>query len=165
VAEADPPAPASDRGAADSAAPAADEESPTADAVSSAGLGLGAPVPGSKTAAGDGTGKRPSSRRTPAAATARVAQATKPQPEKINPGEVFKIGFQAWARGDTKTALASYKRVLATNPDYAPAWRGVGLVYEKLGDKPGAHNAFQKYLQLEPSATDAASIRARLEAL
>jgi serine/threonine protein kinase len=105
-------------------------------------------------AAGDGAAKRPSPRRTP----------TKPA-EKLNPGEVFKIGFQAWARGDTRTALASYKRVLAANPDYAPAWRGVGLVYEKLGDKPDAHNAFQKYLQLEPSATDAASIRARLESL
>ncbi|HEX4417146.1 MAG TPA: tetratricopeptide repeat protein [Kofleriaceae bacterium] len=83
--------------------------------------------------------------------------------EKINPSEVFKTGLQAWVRGDTKTALATYKRVLQSNPEFAPAWRGVGLVYEKLGDKSAAHNAFQKYLQLAPGAFDAAGIRARLE--
>jgi serine/threonine-protein kinase len=93
----------------------------------------------------------------------RVAQATKPPVERPNPTEVFKAGLQAWVRGDIKTALASYKRALQASPDFAPAWRGVGLVYEKLGDKPSAHTAFHRYLQLSPNATDAPSIRARLE--
>jgi regulator of sirC expression with transglutaminase-like and TPR domain len=66
-------------------------------------------------------------------------------------------------RGDNQTALALYKRVLQASPSYAPAWRGVGLVYEKLGDKPAARSAFQRYLQLAPAAGDAAAIRARLE--
>jgi serine/threonine-protein kinase len=83
--------------------------------------------------------------------------------EKINADEVFKIGLQAWVRGDSKTALASYKRVLQANPGYSAAWRGAGLVYEKLGEKAAARNAFQQYLKLAPDAVDAAGIRARLE--
>jgi len=83
--------------------------------------------------------------------------------KSMNADEVFKAGLQAWVRGDTKTALASYKRVLQANPAYAAAWRNIGLVYEKTGDKSSAHNAFQRYLQLAPGAGDAAGIRARLE--
>jgi regulator of sirC expression with transglutaminase-like and TPR domain len=61
-------------------------------------------------------------------------------------------------------ALALYKRVIQASPGYAPAWRGAGLVYEKIGDKAAARAAFQRYLQLAPSAPDAAGIRARLGA-
>ena len=98
------------------------------------------------------------------AQTARLTTSTKAAPDKPSADEVFKAGLQAWVRGDTKTALASYKRVLLANPGFAPAWRGVGLVYEKLGDKTASRAAFQKYLQLAPGALDAAGIRARLEA-
>ena len=102
---------------------------------------------------------------------ARPAQATKvvdrperaDKPEKINVDEVFKAGLQAWVRGDTRTALASYKRVIQSNAGFAPAWRGLGLVHEKLGDRVAARTAFQKYLQLAPGAGDAASIRARID--
>ncbi|HEU4727603.1 MAG TPA: tetratricopeptide repeat protein, partial [Kofleriaceae bacterium] len=103
--------------------------------------------------------------RAPARHTAsRPPQPARPPPDKINPDEVFRAGLQAWVHGDAKTALTSYKRVLQASPGYAPAWRNIGLVYEKLGDKAAARTAFQKYLQLAPGATDAAGIRARLEA-
>jgi len=109
------------------------------------------------------TGKPP--RSPPRHPPPRSAQLTRPASDKINPEEVYKAGVQAWVvRGDAKTALASYKRVLQANPAYSAAWRGVGLVYERLGDKPAAHAAFQKYLQLAPGATDASEIRAKLEA-
>jgi len=82
---------------------------------------------------------------------------------KVNADEAFKAGLQAWVRGDTRTALTLYKRALVANPGYASAWRGAGLVYEKLGEKTAAHAAFQKYLQLAPNAPDAPGIRSRLE--
>jgi len=88
----------------------------------------------------------------------------KPAADKINVDDVFKAGLQAWVHGDTRTALASYKRVIQANASFAPAWRGIGLVHEKLGDRASARAAFQKYLQLAPGAGDAANIRARLEA-
>jgi len=83
---------------------------------------------------------------------------------KLNADEAFKAGLQAWVRGDTRTALTLYKRALAANPAYASAWRGAGLVYEKLGEKAAARAAYQKYLQLAPNAPDAAGIRSRSEA-
>jgi serine/threonine-protein kinase len=92
----------------------------------------------------------------------RSAQPTKVAADQINLDEAFKTGLQAWVRGDTRTALASYRRVLRAKPTYAAAWRGVGLVYERIGDKAAARAAFQKYLHLAPGASDAAGIRARL---
>ncbi|HEY0190493.1 MAG TPA: tetratricopeptide repeat protein [Kofleriaceae bacterium] len=108
--------------------------------------------------------------RHPQTASPRTAAAAKPadkptdrDKDKLNPGDVFRVDLQAWVHGDTKTALASYKRVIAASPEFAPAWRGMGLVYEKLGDRPAARGAFQKYLRLAPDAPDAPGIRARLE--
>jgi serine/threonine-protein kinase len=119
----------------------------------------------------------PTTRPTHAAATRRVpatrSPGTKPavdkperadKPDKVNVDEVYRTGLQAWVHGDTKTALASYKRVIQANAGFAPAWRGMGLVHEKLGDRAAARAAFQKYLQIAPTAGDAASIRARIDA-
>jgi eukaryotic-like serine/threonine-protein kinase len=85
------------------------------------------------------------------------------RPDRVDPDEAFKTGLQAWVRGDSKAALAQYRRVLQANPKYAAAWRGVGLVYERLGDKAAARVAYSKYLQLAPDASDATEVRARLE--
>jgi regulator of sirC expression with transglutaminase-like and TPR domain len=94
---------------------------------------------------------------------AKPAEGKPERAEKLNVDEVFRAGLQAWVHGDTKTALASYKRVIQANASFAPAWRGMGLVHEKLGDRAAARAAFQRYLQIAPSAGDAASIRARIE--
>ena len=95
----------------------------------------------------------------------RPSQPAKPPADKVNADELFKEALQAWVRGDARAALALCKRVTQANPSYASAWRLLGLVYEKLGDKAGAHGAFQKYLQFSPGASDAPSIRQRLESL
>jgi serine/threonine-protein kinase len=85
--------------------------------------------------------------------------------EKIDPQELYREGFQAWARGDGKTTLALCKRITQASPGFAPAWRLLGLVHEKLGDRAAARSALEKYLQLSPAAVDAAGIRERLNAL
>jgi serine/threonine protein kinase len=111
-------------------------------------------------------------RSTPARQASRAAQPPRPAADKadkpdkgdrVDPDEVFKTGLQAWVHGDSKAALAQYRRVLQANPKYAAAWRGVGLVYERLGDKAAARVAYSKYLQLAPDASDATEVRARLE--
>ena len=71
----------------------------------------------------------------------------------------------SFARGDTTGALASLRTSLAANPNYAPTWRGLGLVFEKLGEKDQARAAYKRYLQLAPSAGDAEQIRSRMERL
>jgi Flp pilus assembly protein TadD len=90
------------------------------------------------------------------------ATADKPKPD---PAEAYKTGLQQYARGDTAGALATFRSSLASNPRFAPTWRGLGLVFEKLGDKGQARSAFRRYLQLAPTADDADQIRDRMERL
>jgi hypothetical protein len=82
--------------------------------------------------------------------------------KKIDPNTAYKTGLQQFARGDSSGALATFKASLAANPGYAPTWRGIGLVYEKIGRKAQARTAFQKYLELAPTAGDADQIRERM---
>ena len=94
----------------------------------------------------------------------------KPDPVAVKPGKVdaataYKAGFQLYVKGDTNGALTSFKEALASNPGYAPTWRGIGLVYEKLGRKSQAVTAFKRYLELSPGAGDGDQIRNRLEKL
>jgi hypothetical protein len=88
-----------------------------------------------------------------------------PATTKPDPAEAYKTGLQQYARGDTSGALATFRSSLATSPRYAPTWRGLGLVFEKLGDKGQARSAFRRYLLLAPAAPDADQIRDRMERL
>jgi hypothetical protein len=99
---------------------------------------------------------------------ARVAHAEPPPHSRMSQGDVdaaYKQGLQLYMRGDTEGALASLRAALAGNPGYPPTWRGLGLVYEKLGEKDQARAAYRRYLQLAPNAGDADKIRNRLERL
>jgi hypothetical protein len=84
---------------------------------------------------------------------------------KLDVETAYRVGLQQFARGDTAGALASLRTSLAGNPNYAPTWRGLGLVFEKMGEKDQARAAYKRYLQLAPSAGDADQIRGRLERL
>ncbi|MBA3452731.1 MAG: tetratricopeptide repeat protein [Deltaproteobacteria bacterium] len=84
---------------------------------------------------------------------------------KADPSVAYKTGFQQYVRGDTSGALATFKTSLSASPGYPPTWRGLGLVYEKMGQKSQAKKSFQRYLQLSPKASDAEQIRDRLERL
>jgi regulator of sirC expression with transglutaminase-like and TPR domain len=68
-------------------------------------------------------------------------------------------------RGDARAALGLCKRATQANPGYAPAWRLIGLLHERLGERAAARTGFLKYLQVSPAAPDAAEIRTRLESL
>jgi len=97
-------------------------------------------------------------------AAPRPVVASRPAPDR-NPDELFRECVQSWLHGDGKTALALCKRVTQSTPGYAPAWRVMGLIHQKSGDKASARSAFEKYLQLSPGAVDAPGIRERLETL
>lgn len=82
-----------------------------------------------------------------------------------DPAAAYRTGLQQYARGDTTGALATFRASAASSPGFAPTWRGLGLVYEKVGSKSQARQAFRRYLQLAPNASDAEQIRERLEHL
>ncbi len=84
---------------------------------------------------------------------------------KPSAAAAYKQGLQSYVRGDSKGALEAFKRAKSLNPSYAPTYRGLGLVYEKLGDRGAARTAYQRYLVLAPNAPDAERIRVRMGGL
>jgi len=58
-----------------------------------------------------------------------------------------------------------YKRALEAENPAPVAYRGLGMLYEKLGRGSDAAAAYEKYLELSPSATDRERIQRRITAL
>lgn len=86
-----------------------------------------------------------------------------PDPDKA--AALSQAGLKKVMGGDANGAIASFQAALRADRSYAPAQRGLGLAYEKKGDKARAARAFREYLALAPNARDAVQIRARLEKL
>lgn len=62
------------------------------------------------------------------------------------------------ADGDAARALAAYHDAIADGGAPGEAWRGLGLVSLKSGDKTSARTALEKYLAAAPAADDRAMI-------
>jgi tetratricopeptide (TPR) repeat protein len=65
------------------------------------------------------------------------------------------IGDFYLRRKQFKAALSRFQEALKTDPHYAPAYRELGKVYEKMGQPQKALDAYRKYLDELPSAQDA----------
>jgi Tfp pilus assembly protein PilF len=78
---------------------------------------------------------------------------------------LYHDGMARLDAGDTTAALATLRRAVQADPDFAPSYRALGLLYAKLGDKPSEKAQFVKYLHLAPSAADASRIRDKLAGL
>jgi len=61
------------------------------------------------------------------------------------------------ATGKLADALAAFQQLTEENPDLPAAWYNVGLTRAWLGDNPGAVEALDRYLTLEPDEKLAAS--------
>ena len=62
-------------------------------------------------------------------------------------------------------AAELYDRAIAADSSYAPAFRGKGLVMERLGKSSKAADAFRTFLRLAPDSPSANKVRERLDAL
>jgi serine/threonine-protein kinase len=111
------------------------------------------------------------SRTTPATREPRPTRAVRepapaaPAAERASAQDLSQAAVDAMLRGDFEGALAQFKAAISANPRYAPAHRGKGLVLERMGRAQDAASAFKQYLRLQPTAPDAAKIKARLAAL
>jgi tetratricopeptide (TPR) repeat protein len=54
-----------------------------------------------------------------------------------------------------RAALSRYKEAITTDPYYAQGYLGLGKVYDRIGLKQKALEAYRKYLDLLPSAKEA----------
>jgi eukaryotic-like serine/threonine-protein kinase len=166
------PAPASGAAPSDPAAPGhtarLPREAPAPETATSPGAREDAP-PGSDD---DAPPARDAVARDDADAAAKPRPGRRAQPprspskpaDRASAEELVRTGTQAFVLGDVKSAMVSFRKAIQVNASYAPAWRCLGLVHAKQGERAAARNAFQKYLQLAPNAENAAEIRAKLEA-
>ncbi|HWT79865.1 MAG TPA: tetratricopeptide repeat protein, partial [Candidatus Methylomirabilis sp.] len=76
-----------------------------------------------------------------------------------------KVGRYYFHKGSLKAALGRFYDATQYNPQSPEAFLGLGEVREKLKDKKGAKAAYQKYLELDPSAKNASEIKKRIEKL
>ena len=91
-------------------------------------------------------------------------QPAQPAAHKDDPVRVFaspaasksvEIGDFYLKRKKYKAALSRFQEALQTDPHYAPAYRELGKVYEKMGFWQKSLDAYRKYLDELPSAKDA----------
>jgi tetratricopeptide (TPR) repeat protein len=71
----------------------------------------------------------------------------------------------AMLRGNFQAADAAYQQAIAADPRHAPAFRGRGLLLERMDRPKDAARAFRQFLKLSPGGSGADKIRARLSAL
>jgi serine/threonine protein kinase len=79
--------------------------------------------------------------------------------------ELYKKGADAYMAGDFTAAEAAYKQALVQNRGYAPAHRGLGFLYQRMGESGKALQSLRTYLKLTPNAKDGAAIRKRIQQL
>jgi len=73
-------------------------------------------------------------------------------------------GMLAFSLDDLETARQELEQAVVGIPDYAPAFVGLALTYEKLGDLPKAKSAVETALLLEPNNFMAQQTLGRIEA-
>ncbi len=91
--------------------------------------------------------------------------ATAPKDYVFNPLQAAKevrIGNYYFKKGSYKAAAHRFEEALKWNPGLADATFRLGESREKLKDKPGAQQAFKKYLEIEPDGKEAAAVKKKL---
>jgi tetratricopeptide (TPR) repeat protein len=62
----------------------------------------------------------------------------------------YALGMVAYSRKDYKNALAMLLKVVQNQPNFAPAYTGLGLVYEATNDLKDAQTAYQTAVKINP---------------
>jgi tetratricopeptide (TPR) repeat protein len=65
------------------------------------------------------------------------------------------VGDYYFRRKRYRAALSRYQEAAELDPHYAPAFLGLGRVYEKIGLQEKALENYRKHLDLLPSTKDA----------
>lgn len=75
------------------------------------------------------------------------------------PAKCVEIGNVYLHKHDLKGALSRFQEAVQDDPHYAPAYLGLGRVYERMHQKPKALDAYKRYLDELPSAKQAADAK------
>ncbi len=80
-------------------------------------------------------------------------------------GNLLSAALANYVRGRHTEAHLLYRRATTLDPSAPQAWRGLGIVAARVGNKSEARSALERYLVLKPGASDAEAIRKRLKEL
>jgi eukaryotic-like serine/threonine-protein kinase len=76
--------------------------------------------------------------------------------------QLSRQGTSALVQGRLPEAISLFRDATMAHTGNAVAWRGLGLANERLGRRPEAIQAYQRYLRIAPGAGDADSVRQRV---
>ncbi len=71
------------------------------------------------------------------------------------PAKCVEVGKFYLHKGKLAAALSRFQEAARINPHYAPAYLGLGKVYEKMGLKQKALDSYREYLDELPSSKEA----------
>ena len=71
------------------------------------------------------------------------------------PAKCVEVGNYYLRRNKVEAARSRFQEAVRINPHYAPSYLGLGKVYERMGLKQKALEAYKHYLDELPSAKDA----------
>ena len=77
----------------------------------------------------------------------------------------MEVGRYYMKKGNYDAAIDRFEDAARAKPHFALPYRLMADAYEKKGDKAGAVKSYEKYLELLPTAPDAAKIRKRVAQL
>ena len=90
-------------------------------------------------------------------------------PKGYNPSQPGRVDFAeaglAYCQRDYSSALGKLHRAVDLQPEFAPAYVLIGLVYEGLGDLNKAHQALGTALELDPDNFLAQHVLGRIAAV
>ncbi len=75
------------------------------------------------------------------------------------PAKCVEIGNVYLHKGALEGALSRFEEAVKDDPHYAPAYLGLGKVYERMKQKQKALDAYERYLDELPSAKQASDAR------
>jgi len=75
------------------------------------------------------------------------------------PAKCVEVGNYYLRKNRLEAALSRFQEAVRVTPHYAPAYLGLGKVYERMGFKQKALEAYEHYLDELPSAKDAAEAK------
>jgi len=67
-----------------------------------------------------------------------------------NAREIYRTGFQHFAKGQLDEAIALYRQALEQDPSLAIAWNGLSMALAQNGDLEEATETARKLVELEP---------------
>jgi tetratricopeptide (TPR) repeat protein len=77
------------------------------------------------------------------------------QSGSVNVTADYEAGYRLLKDGDYKSAIKSFKQVIAGNPKHAMAYTNMAYAYRKLGRYKKAVKLYEKALAIEPNLAEA----------